>query len=36
MDSRHRVGDWEYDTMIGNGRQSALLTIVERKQCILS
>lgn len=28
---RNRVGDWEGDTVIGQGRKSALLTMVERK-----
>ena len=28
---RSRIGDWEGDTIIGKGRQSALLTMVERK-----
>lgn len=31
VDSRSRIGDWEGDTIIGKGRQSALLTMVERK-----
>ena len=29
--SRSRVGDWEGDTVMGKGRRSALLTLVERK-----
>lgn len=28
---RNRVGDWEGETVIGRGRKSALLTMVERK-----
>ena len=28
---RSRIGDWEGDTIMGKGRQSALLTMVERK-----
>lgn len=28
---RSRIGDWEGDTIIGKGRRSALLTLVERK-----
>ena len=31
VDRRNRLGDWEGDTVIGKGRKSALLTMVERK-----
>lgn len=31
INRRRRYGDWEGDTMVGNGRRSALLTLVERK-----
>lgn len=31
VDRRNRVGDWEGDTVMGLRRQSALLTMVERK-----
>tara|TARA_R110002167_G_scaffold360539_1_gene578245 strand:- start:76 stop:1044 length:969 start_codon:yes stop_codon:yes gene_type:complete len=31
VDRRNRIGDWEGDTVIGKGRKSALLTMVERK-----
>ena len=31
VDLRGRVGDWEGDTIIGKHRQSALLTLVDRK-----
>jgi IS30 family transposase len=31
VDRRGRIGDWEGDTVIGKGRQSALLTLLERK-----
>lgn len=31
VDRRNRVGDWEGDTVMGLGRKSALLTMVERK-----
>jgi IS30 family transposase len=31
INRRCRFGDWEGDTMVGKGRQSALLTLVERK-----
>ena len=31
VESRSRIGDWEGDTIMGKGRKSALLTMVERK-----
>jgi len=31
VEKRSRIGDWEGDTVIGKGRKSALLTLVERK-----
>lgn len=31
INGRRRYGDWEGDTMIGQGRRSALVTVVERK-----
>ena len=31
VDRRTRIGDWEGDTVMGKGRKSALLTMVERK-----
>lgn len=31
VESRLRIGDWEGDTVMGKGRQGALLTLVERK-----
>lgn len=31
VDNRGRIGDWEGDTVMGKRRQSALLTLVERK-----
>lgn len=31
VDRRSRIGDWEGDTIIGKGRKSALITLVERK-----
>jgi IS30 family transposase len=30
VDDKSRIGDWEIDTMIGNGHRGALVTIVER------
>ena len=31
VENRRRIGDWEGDTVMGKGRKSALLTLVERK-----
>ena len=31
VENRSRVGDWEGDTIIGKGKRSALLTLLERK-----
>jgi transposase, IS30 family len=31
VNRRRRYGDWEGDTMVGKGRRSALVTLVERK-----
>jgi transposase, IS30 family len=31
INRRRRYGDWEGDTMVGQGRRSALVTLVERK-----
>jgi len=31
INGRRRYGDWEGDTMVGHGRHSALVTLVERK-----
>ncbi len=31
VDRRARIGDWEGDTVMGKAKQSALLTVVERK-----
>lgn len=31
VNDRARIGDWEGDTVMGKGRKSALLTLVERK-----
>ena len=31
VEQRSRIGDWEGDTVMGKGRKSALLTMVERK-----
>lgn len=30
VDQKTRIGDWEIDTIIGGGRQQAIVTIVER------
>lgn len=31
VNNRKRIGDWEGDTIIGKGKRSAILTLVERK-----
>ena len=31
VDRRERLGDWEADTIIGAGKQGAIVTLVERK-----
>jgi len=31
VEQRERLGDWEIDTLIGKGRQGALVSLVERK-----
>ena len=31
VDQRERLGDWEIDTIIGQGQQNALLSLTERK-----
>jgi IS30 family transposase len=31
VDQRQRIGDWEVDTMIGNGHRQAIVTLTERK-----
>ena len=31
VDKRSRIGDWEGDTVIGQGHQGVLVTLVERK-----
>ena len=31
INGRHRFGDWEGDTIVGKGRRSALVTLVDRK-----
>jgi IS30 family transposase len=31
VETRERFGDWEADTVVGKGRNSALVTVVERK-----
>jgi len=31
VDRRNHIGDWEGDTIVGKGRKSAMLTMVERK-----
>ena len=31
VDSRSRLGDWEADTIVGKGRQQALVSLTERK-----
>ena len=31
INRRRRYGDWEGDTLVGHGRRSALVTLVERK-----
>ncbi|WP_457593027.1 IS30 family transposase, partial [Hydrogenimonas sp.] len=35
VDKKMRIGDWEADTIIGKGRQGAIVTIVERKSMYL-
>ena len=31
VDARQRIGDWEVDTILGQGRQQAIVTLNERK-----
>jgi IS30 family transposase len=31
VDQRHRIGDWEVDTMVGKGHHQAIVTLTERK-----
>src|SRR5258708_11224860 len=35
VNQRSRIGDWEADTIIGNNRRAAILTLVERKSKFL-
>jgi IS30 family transposase len=35
VSTRSRVGDWEGDTIVGNGRRSGLVSLVERKSGFL-
>ncbi len=35
VDTRERLGDWEGDTIVGKGKQGAIVTLVDRKSRLL-